>query len=734
MESETSQPKPRMLLFRWNKAGIPPFISSHLDAQLRALRHYFEVRLVDYDCDYGRICDEFEPAVSVFESGVYSGGRRIVNTSARPDVPKLGFLHADAYDLARAVFLSDMEQWGVEEFFTTSVVMAEYTPEIADRLFVWPNAIDPHVFRDYGLRKNIPVLFTGSHERHYPWRNAMNQILTPQYITMSMPHFGWGRGTGRTVFGAEYARLLNASFFVPSCGSMAKDVVRKLLEIPASMACLVTEPTPHLKTFGFEDMVNCVLADAGNVEDKLDFLWRDPERLRLITKAGHDLVHANHAEANRNQVFQWLQLKAAQKTGETIQQESPCGPLTLTQGRPQVRIVPGPGKDRTYLAEGWRLLRRDDPDSAQREFLKCLNYYFIPEAVTGMAFANLAKGDASAALTWVDRAITESMGERGATDPDPVLWASRIRALLCLGESAAAISAARRFGHLRSTELDRVRTVVSQLFPDATDLRVFGEGKTRPSVTPLPPLDDESWTIEFYKMLARSGQRRHMAVLSGASPQTRSDQLEAPPLARLVGRRITRMLQLRLTSGRGLRIRIALSPYKQRLIGDKWSRLIGAELRRAELARVVVIGKARSKDVRSMRNAVGQSAWLPELREVASFSEATRRGLFSTGARDRVAVYLSPHLQVPDNEELSGLEASCLVVIDGTASSNGFALLENLLRGETFHFIAQEPEHGRAILRRQAEPNVITAKTGTTTRKASDGTIDQTTMKAERAS
>jgi hypothetical protein len=281
-------PKPRMAFFRWTRPGLSLFLQSHVTEQLKSLEQFFEVFLIDRDCDYGEVCDRVRPALSVFESGVYAGDRTITHTESHPEIPKLGFLHADAFDSSRAAFVADMAAWGVEWFFTTSMSMAEYTPEIAERLFVWPNAVDPEVFRDYGLTKNVPVLLTGSQARHYPWRNGISRAVAPEFITMTMPHFGWNAepGTGRMLQGEGYARLLNASIFVPTCGTMAKDVVRKHLEIPAAMACLVTQRTPSIAAFGFEDMVNCVFADERNVVGKLNDLLHNPDDLDRVTRAG----------------------------------------------------------------------------------------------------------------------------------------------------------------------------------------------------------------------------------------------------------------------------------------------------------------------------------------------------------------------------------------------------------------------------------------------------------------
>src|SRR3954469_14198006 len=127
---------PRLDFFRSTRSALPNFLRSHISEQSRCLAQFFEVLELPPDCDYGEVCDRHRPDLVLFESGVDSGERRIRNTSAHASIPKLGFLHADATDAARATFIADMQEWGIETYFTHSVSMGEYTPEIAGRLYV----------------------------------------------------------------------------------------------------------------------------------------------------------------------------------------------------------------------------------------------------------------------------------------------------------------------------------------------------------------------------------------------------------------------------------------------------------------------------------------------------------------------------------------------------------------------------------------------------------------------
>ncbi len=702
-----SQNKPRLLFFRWAKPGLPGFLNRHLDEHVQTLQHFFDVQVIDRDCDYAAECDAFEPDLCVFESGVYAGERSIRNTASRPQIPKLGFLHSDPYDLARAVFLSDMDRWGVEQFFTTSTAMAEYTPEIADRLFVWPNSVDPAVFHPYPVEKNIPVLFTGSQERHYPWRNAVGRVLSRSFATMTMPHYGWGKAGGRTVFGEDYARLLSASIFVPACGSMSRDLVRKHLEIPAAGACLVAEDTPALAAFGFRDMQNCVLGEAEEIAEKLDALLADRPRLDGIVAAGQKLVHEAHVQSRRSQVLDWLQLQAVQRPGEKIVQAGPAGSLFLAPADNTPAVFRAGGRDRAFLEAGWELLREQDIEGARREFLKCLNYYFIPEAVIGAAWTDLAAGNAEAARDWTTQALVDTFTDRSAPDPDPVLWATHLRALLCSGERGQAVAGARRFEQLRHPELDRMRRCLG--------VPVAGSGEVRASVCPAPDGSAEEWDAELRLHLSACSQPvagLQFTAASGLPPAgtvaedgvsgvsgpgtsgpLRRLQDTAEHAVRRARQRALRRLRWRLRTGTVRRLRIGLSPLKQRLVTDEFSRTLTDVLRREGLDSAVLFGEpSGSRLERALDRGLALNPSLPPLtvHPPSASHQAPRLNPL------RAAAFVADASAAEESVEF--LSGCALVVLADTVSAAGYRLLAGLTPGSRLVLLAHDPVRGTALL------------------------------------
>jgi hypothetical protein len=511
--------KPHLVFFRGStgdlptyippRNNLPHFILDHLEKHTKCLSQFFDVTLIRGDCDYEQICAQYKPHLALFESGVYGSPHEITNTYAFPEIPKLGFLNADAYCVTRNVFLSNMERWGVETYFTISVSMAEYIPMAAENLFVWPNFADADVFRNYGEPKRVPVLITGSRAAHYPWRNQISETIANHFPSLTCPHFGWfdGQTASRAIYGEEYARLINASYFVPTCGTIAKEVVRKHFEIPGSNSCLVTEETQGLQAAGFVDMENCVFVTEADVLDKLEYLFKNRDVLERITDAGHQLVHLHHTLRQRNQMLQWLTLHNDLRPHQRIVQMGPFGCLTTVNSESGITNYHtlSTGIDRALLRKGDTLLRSGQYDEAERNYISCLNYHFMPEPIIGLTLCNLYRGDARAALQWIAQPITLALDTHKAPDPDPVEWTYFIISLLCQGQVYEATRRVHQFPSLRHEELERCRHVMDILNRSMYSHSKRSDNNTgapsRPSIHQLPQRTMESWVNELCVML-----------------------------------------------------------------------------------------------------------------------------------------------------------------------------------------------------------------------------------------
>jgi hypothetical protein len=403
---------------------------------------------------------------------------------------------------------------GIDTFFAISTTAAEHTPEIADKLFVWPVFVDAEIYHDYGGWKSIPVLFSGNTNQLYPWRKKILKIVSEHYPSLICPHPGYGPSSNavRVMVGEDYARTINASWFVPACGTVAKEVVRKHFEIPASKSCLVTEKSPSLLAAGFVDMKNCVFVDEHDVLDKLGYLFQHPAELRAITDAGYELVHSRHTLKHRDQILQWFNLHQKLKANEKIVQTGPFGPLTIVPESSAVHSshMSGDGLHLVLLRQGDEKLWGGKYEEAERLYLKCLSYMpWMPEPKLRLALCNLYKGDAKTALSWIDEPIHFILGAYKAIDPDPVEWACFMLSLLCLGKINEAVLRGDEFPWLRHPELDRARWVARVLkTKGGTVACLVSDDKSgrRYSLHRFPARSLKEWIEQLCIMLKACGQ------------------------------------------------------------------------------------------------------------------------------------------------------------------------------------------------------------------------------------
>ncbi|MCP6759270.1 MAG: glycosyltransferase [Fischerella sp. CENA71] len=517
MENST---KPRLVFFKWRYKRAPDFMKLHMQLHVKCLSEFFEVIVVNDDCDYQQICDQYQPDLTLFESGVKYIAERIniKNTFAYPQIPKLGFHNGDSWCDCRPGFLSDMEHWGIETFFSICTTTAEYTPEIADNLFVWPNFIDADMYRDYNQPKIIPLLLTGATGAEYPWRQRIYKIIAQYYPSLICPHAGYDkRSTSRMIFGEQYARTINASWCVPTCGSVVKEIVRKHFEIPASKSCLLTEKSSALEAAGFVDMDNCVFIDEHNLLDKLDYLFHNLDVLERITNTGYQLVHSRHTLKQRDQIFQWFNLYKNLKPNQNIVQRSPFEPLTIVEtssGIKNSHIICN-GLSVELLRQGDEQLWVGKYEEAENFYLRCLNYTCMPEPKLRLAICKLYKGDAVAAHYWLVQLIKYTLEEYKALDPEPVEWAYFIISLLCQGKLNEAINRAKQFPSLSHPELDRIRWVINILSNrDEFTLPCSDKSRYRYSIHQLPNRNLNEWINHLCIMLKECQQTQFSEKLS----------------------------------------------------------------------------------------------------------------------------------------------------------------------------------------------------------------------------
>jgi tetratricopeptide (TPR) repeat protein len=511
--------KPRLVFFQSKQDILPKFLQLHQQLHVKCLTENFEVISIKEDCDYKVVCDIYNPNITLFESGYKStipNKLIIKNTNTHPQIPKLGLHNGDGWCECRVNFFHDMEEWGIDTFFTISVTMAEYTPIEKEKLFVWPNFIDSEIYKDYHEEKTVPILFNGSMISLYPWRQKILETISKTYKHQVLPHLGYGSASSVMIFGAEYARKINSSWFVPACGTVAKEVVRKHFEVPACKACLIAERTPALQAAGFIDMENCIFADEHNVTAKLEYLFNNQVELLRIIENGYNLVQTRHTLKQRSQIFEWYSLNKNLAPNQKIIQPGLFEPLRLVEKSSNdinSHIVSN-GLITILLKKGDEQLAMGEIDEAEKSYLACLQYIsWMSEPKLKLAICNLFKGDVDKALEWIREPIHNSLGNFDSSEPDPIEWTYFIIALLCKGNIREASIRASQFPLIHHIELERIRAVIDIMQGLKPKSSFDSTKRQRNSIHRIQFLEQAFWIDRLIILLRRCNQHAQAELL-----------------------------------------------------------------------------------------------------------------------------------------------------------------------------------------------------------------------------
>jgi hypothetical protein len=139
-------------------------------------------------------------------------------------------------------------------------------PEIKDRILWIPHSVNPDMFKNLHIERDIDTMLLGRIQGLYPFRMFLAENI-PGIFTNRVP--GSDRCFKRNMeyFGENYVKWLNRAKIAYTDGSRHQYPVKKYFEIPACGALLMCEEIPDLKELSFDDRENCVFINEKNAED-----------------------------------------------------------------------------------------------------------------------------------------------------------------------------------------------------------------------------------------------------------------------------------------------------------------------------------------------------------------------------------------------------------------------------------------------------------------------------------
>jgi hypothetical protein len=170
----------------------------------------------------------------------------------------------------------------------------KWFPEFTDKMRWLPHYIDPIVFKDYGLTKDIDYLLMG---KAYPFRAKIIETMKkkPNFVYHSHPGYHFTSATRKRVFvGEKYARELNRAKIFFTCNTAYNYPVRKYYEALACNTLLLAPCSEEIIDLGFIPGVHFVEIDEHNFERKAEYYLQHETERKEIAERGYRMVHEKH--------------------------------------------------------------------------------------------------------------------------------------------------------------------------------------------------------------------------------------------------------------------------------------------------------------------------------------------------------------------------------------------------------------------------------------------------------
>lgn len=175
-------------------------------------------------------------------------------------------------------------------------------PQFADRMIWIPHHVDLSVYRDYGLKKEIPMLMMGAvNPVTYPLRHKMLRALAGRKDFVFHAHPGYrniGAHEGKFVR-EKYAMEINRAKLFLTCDSIYQYPVAKYFEVPACRTLLLAPDSPELYDLGFRAGEHFVAINEKDFLEKAKYYASHDEERQAIADNGFRLVRTRHSTAAR---------------------------------------------------------------------------------------------------------------------------------------------------------------------------------------------------------------------------------------------------------------------------------------------------------------------------------------------------------------------------------------------------------------------------------------------------
>lgn len=182
----------------------------------------------------------------------------------------------------------------------------EWYPEFIPIMYWFPHHVNPRIFDDFGLEREIDYLLMGSiRQKIYPLRHKIVKTLKGTNHFTYHPHFGYSIDQIKDPIhlGLDYAYEINRAKIFFTCDSIYHYPVQKYFEVLACKTLLLAPSSQELLDLGFIPGVHYVEINEENFMQQAEFYLRNEKERLKIAERGYRMVHANHTTPIRAAQF-----------------------------------------------------------------------------------------------------------------------------------------------------------------------------------------------------------------------------------------------------------------------------------------------------------------------------------------------------------------------------------------------------------------------------------------------
>lgn len=179
-----------------------------------------------------------------------------------------------------------------------------------DRMYWLPHFINPSIFKDYMLEKEIDYLLLGKVAWYYPLRRKIVKKMKdiPGFVYHQHPGYRNIKENEKEIFvGEDYAKEINRAKIFLTCDSKLHYPIIKYFEVLACNTLLLAPSSKELKDLGFVPGHHFVEINEDNFLEKAQYYLEHEEERNKIALQGYKMVHSHHTVSIRgNQLISYI--------------------------------------------------------------------------------------------------------------------------------------------------------------------------------------------------------------------------------------------------------------------------------------------------------------------------------------------------------------------------------------------------------------------------------------------